>query len=333
VFIDTLSFEQYKEGQPWVAYRQFCQHFLAPLSLMAKKDIRLGRMLSLYLDGIPLDLSSKLLPKSSWWDLGLLLHLHIHAKTQKAYSKSEQGQYENTLKHRPVSKLGLGGIINGLAKTIKKLKWKAGGTEWGSYYSDTNYSEQAFQQKSEIIDKYLDKMTPQNVWDLGGNIGVFSRVASDKGIPTFSFDVDPTAVEVNYRQVREKKEKHILPLLLDLTNPSPALGWDCNERSSIYQRGPADCVLSLALMHHLAISNNVPFDRMAEMFARLCKYLIIEFVPKSDSQVQRLLRSREDIFKGYNQKSFEFAFAAAFFILEKCHIKDSERVLYLMKTK
>jgi hypothetical protein len=133
--------------------------------------------------------------------------------------------------------------------------------------------------------------------------------------------------------VREKKEKHILPLLLDLTNPSPALGWDCNERSSIYQRGPADCVLSLALMHHLAISNNVPFDRMAEMFARLCKYLIIEFVPKSDSQVQRLLRSREDIFKGYNQKSFEFAFAAAFFILEKCHIKDSERVLYLMKTK
>ena len=177
----------------------------------------------------------------------------------------------------------------------------------------------------------MDKVKPQNVWDLGGNIGVFSRIASDKGIPTFSFDVDPTAVEINYRQVREKKEKHILPLLLDLTNPSPALGWDCSERSSIYQRGPADCVLALALIHHLAISNNVPFDRMAEMFARLGRYLIIEFVPKSDSQVQRLLRSRKDIFDRYDQKNFELAFSRMFSIEKTDQVKDSQRIMCLMK--
>ena len=137
VFIDTLSFERYKEGQSWVAYRQFCQHFLAPLALMAKKDVRLGRLLALYLDGIPLDLASSLLPRSTWLRLGLALHLHVHAKAQKAYSQSKQEMNSNTPKPRSVSQSGLQGMLNGLAKTVGKLNWKAGGTEWGSYYSDT----------------------------------------------------------------------------------------------------------------------------------------------------------------------------------------------------
>jgi len=331
VFIDTLSFERYEEGQAWVAYRQFCQHFLAPLALMAQKDIRFGRMLSVFIDGIPLDFASKQLPKLSWAALGLSLHLHIHAKTQKVFSKNTLEQADRVATPRPVSKHGLEGLLNSLTKTVSKLKWKPGGTEWGDYYSDTNYSDDAFKQKAEIINKYLDTVTPENVWDLGGNTGVFSRIASDKNIPTCCFDVDPTAVEINYRRVRAKKEKSLLPLLLDLTNPSSALGWDGDERNSIYQRGPAGCVFALALMHHLAISNNVPFDRLAAMFSKLGKYLIIEFVPKSDSQVQRLLRSREDIFKDYTQENFEFAFSRFFTIEQRNQLHDSERILYLMK--
>lgn len=333
VFIDSLSFERYQEGRPWAAYRQFCQHFLAPLALMAHKDIRLGKLLALYLEGIPLDLASGLLPISTWFNLGLALHLHIHAKTQKVYSKSTQEENQSPPRYKPVSRTGLEGILKSLSKAVTMLKWDAGGTEWADYYSDTNYSESSFSEKVRLINHYLDSLTPESVWDLGSNIGVFSRIASKKKIQTFSFDVDPAAVELNYRQVKKRKESHLLPLFLDLTNPSPSLGWDCQERDSIIQRGPADCVMALALMHHLGISNNVPFNRMARMFARIGRYLIIEFVPKSDSQVRRLLRSREDIFTGYDQSHFETAFLKYFSIEKKEKIKDSQRVLYLMKTR
>ena len=149
-------------------------------------------------------------------------------------------------------------------------------------------------------------------WDLGANTGVFSRIATAKEIDTIAFDVDPAAVEKNYRQTRENKETKVLPLCLDLTNPSSAIGWANEERLSLIERGPADTVLALALFHHLAISNNLPFSHIAAFFSQVCRFLIIEFVPKNDSQVQRLLRTREDIFSDYNQDHFEAAFGDHF---------------------
>ena len=150
---------------------------------------------------------------------------------------------------------------------------------------------------------------PKTVWDLGANTGIFSRVAARTGAYVISSDIDPAAVEVNYRQVKENNEQNMLPLVLDLTNPSPAIGWNNRERDSFLQRGPVDAVLALALVHHLAIANNVPLDRVAEFFATCGEWLIVEFVPKSDSQVQKLLRSRVDIFSEYTRSDFEKAFS------------------------
>ena len=151
------------------------------------------------------------------------------------------------------------------------------------------------------MDHFLKSSTPHSVWDFGANTGYFSRLASQRGVPTVSFDIDPAAVEKNYRQVRQDNEKHLLPLVLDLANPSPDLGWANRERASLAARGPVDALLALALVHHLAISNNLPLERIAEYFSRVCHWLIIEFVPKSDSQVRRLLASRADIFPNYTQ--------------------------------
>ncbi len=148
-----------------------------------------------------------------------------------------------------------------------------------------------------------------------------------------SADIDPAAVELNYRQVKENKELGLLPLVLDLTNPSPAIGWQNRERESFLQRGPADAVLALALVHHLAISNNLPLERVAEFFASCSPWLIMEFVPKSDSQVQKLLRSRVDIFDSYTRPGFEAAFSERFSIQSSSGLRDSERWLYLMKRK
>ncbi len=174
---------------------------------------------------------------------------------------------------------------------------------------------------------------PALVWDLGGNTGVFSREAASSGAFTVSFDIDPAAVEQNYRTVKSKKEQNILPLVLDLTNPSPSIGWDNNERDSFGARGPVDMALALAVIHHLAISNNVPLPQLAEFFASHCKWLVIEFVPKSDSQVKKLLTSREDIFPNYTREGFEAAFSSRFSICKTESVRDSERTLYLMEVR
>ena len=328
ILIDTLSFEFYKEGTPWVAYKQFCQHFLAPLALMAKTDIRLSQLLRVYIDGIPLDLASELLPKSTKLNAGLMMHIHMHAKAQVKYADED---VEEKKQKKEISKQSLLGLLENLKNTVKKLNWTPAGTEWGNYYEITNYSDSAFLHKKELISAWFEETKPKQVWDLGANNGVFSRLASEQGVFTVSFDIDPAAVEQNYRQVKDAKETDLLPLVLDLTNPSPALGWHNRERESFAERAPADMVFALALIHHLAISNNVPLQQLANFFSDTGKWLIIEFVPKSDSQVKKLLLSREDIFDEYTLEDFERIFETRFKIQKKVKINESERHLYLME--
>lgn len=327
IFIDTLSFEKYHEGSPWIPYRQFCQHFLAPLALMAYTDIKLNQLLRIYIDGIPLDLASSLLPYRTRWRFSLLSHIHIHAKMQDHYKEA---------KVRPdtkMSKIALLGLVDSLLSSVNSLTWKQGGTEWGDYYDKTNYSARSFEHKQSIVSDFLEKTNSHTVWDLGANAGVFSREASKHAKTVISFDIDPAAVEKNYLECLRNGYKKILPLILDLTNPSPGIGWANRERMSISDRGPADTALALALIHHLAISNNLPLAKIAEYFSTLCDNLIIEFIPKSDSYVQKLLKTREDIFDEYNQENFEKTFSERFTIEEVKNVTESERLIYKMKNR
>jgi len=328
VLIDTLSFEKYREGEPWVAYKQFCQHFLAPLALMNYTDVRLNQLLRVYIDGIPLDLTSRLLPFSSRLNFGILSHIHLHSKSQKHFADKTVKK-----KHRRVSTMAFRGLIDSLGSIVGKLKWQPSGTEWADYYEDTNYTAEALAHKKKIISDFLDVITPKMVWDLGANVGLFSRIAAAGGMQTISFDVDPAAVERNYRDSVKNGEPSLLPLLIDLTNPSPGIGWENEERKSLISRGPADTVMALALIHHLAISNNLPFRKISEFLKKICNSLIIEFVPKDDSQIRRLLATREDIFPDYTQSAFESEFSRDFIIKKKVKIENSLRSLYLMVRK
>jgi ribosomal protein L11 methylase PrmA len=232
-----------------------------------------------------------------------------------------------------MSRQAMLGLIKSLESTVKKLDWKPAGTEWGNYYDANNYSDAAFKHKMGLVRTWAEQKKPALVWDLGGNTGVFSREAGTSGAQVISFDIDPAAVEQNYRYVKSNKDQNILPLVLDLTNPSPALGWSNSERDSFGERGPADMVLALAVIHHLSISNNVPLPQLAGFLAKTCKWLVIEFVPKSDSQVQKLLASREDIFPNYSREGFEAAFKEKFTIHKIEAVRESERHLYLMETR
>ena len=300
---------------------------MAPLALIAYKDLSLGQLSRLYIDGVDLNLASKLLPASSKLNFSLLTHIHLHAKSQKHYADKK------ITPTRKISKQSLLALIDSLESAIKKIKFPHANTEWGEYYSFTNYSEEAFDYKKELVEKFLKEIKPNNVWDLGGNTGIFSRLASDQGIPTICFDIDLIAVEKNYLYSKKNKEKHILPLFLDLTNPSPNIGWANAERDSWQKRGPADTLMALALIHHLAISNNLPFDKIASYFSQLGQNLIIEFVPKGDSKVDKLLATREDIFDKYDKENFEKEFSRYFEIKQSKNIAESKRTLYLMTKK
>ncbi len=331
LLIDTLSFDPYVEGEPWVAYRQFCEHFLAPLALMALTDIRLTTLFRGFLGGIPLDLVQTLLPWSSRLNLHLLAHLHAHSSSQKRLAD------QATLPGRSamISKTALLGILDSLRTAVEGLNWKPAGTEWGSYYDNTNYTDAARGAKQALVAEFLDAITPcpAMVWDLGGNTGLYSRIASQRGSFTLSLDIDPAAVEQNWRQVRQQGEKNLLPLLQDLTNPSPSCGWNQAERSSLLARGPADAALALALIHHLAIGNNVPLAQLAAFFAQLTGWLILEFISKDDSQVKRLLAHRKDIFDSYHEAGFEAAFAGHWETIRKAPVPGTHRTLYLLKRR
>ncbi len=326
IFIDTLSFEIYKEGLPWIAYKQFCQHFLAPLLLMSYKDLRMHILLRDFIDGIPLDLTNTLLPFRSKLNLKVFLHVTMHSKAQKKYSSKKP-----VLQKGSFSKISFYRLIDSLSTLVNDIELKNDSSAWVNYYEENILSDLYLTHKQELIESFINKIKPDCIWDLGSNTGMFSFLAAKHNAKAVSFDSDPLTVNKLYLQCKSRKGKNILPLIMNLVNPSSANGWALSERSSLIDRSSADMLFALALIHHLSIANNIPFDSVASFFALLCKYLVIEFVPKDDPNTQLLLRSREDIFQNYNQTEFEKVFGNYFKIITSEKLAASGRVVYLME--
>ena len=298
---------------------------------MSYKDIRLSRLLREYIDGIPLDLAASLLPRRSFLNVGLLTHLHLHARAQRRYAGKPAPAVSSG--NTRLGKRSLLNIADSLQSTIKRLAWNPGTTSWADYYAGDSYQETGFDSKVKTVASFIRKANPRQVWDLGANTGVFSRVASQCGLFTVSIDSDPGAVEANYLFSRQRQEENLHPLLVDLTNPSAASGWANSERESLVQRSRADCILALALIHHIAIANNVPLGKIARFFASLAEWAIVEFVPKSDKKVQQLLVARDDIFVDYTRSGFEREFGCVYDVVLSAPIEESQRLIYLLRRR
>ena len=331
ILIDTLSFAVYRDGEPWVAYKQFCQHFLGPLALMSYRDIRLSQLLRVHLDGIPLDLVTSLLPSRAWLNSGIVVHLRLHAMAQRRYAGKIVSQSSKSAKK--LNKRSLLNIVDDLRSTIERFSWKHDRTSWMNYYEGNSYDDEGNESKQEIVSEFLTVANPKCVWDLGANEGRYSRLAAETGAFTVSMDNDPGVVEANYLKARRDHVTNLLPLLVDLANPSAGIGWANVERDSLLDRCNADCIMALALIHHIAISNNVPLSKTAAFFASLAEWLIIEFVPKTDTKAQQLLASREDIFDHYLQSEFEREYQKHYEIIRSQSVRSSDRVVYLFRRK
>lgn len=326
VFIDSLSFGLYADGQPWQAYGQFCEHFVAPLALMAKHDPRLGAIQRAFADGIPLDLASKLLGVRTWLRSGLLLHVHMHARSRKRFAHDASRQRSRTL---PLASLRR--LTNHLRETVEGLELDPHGTTWADYEAENNYTPDAAAEKRELVRAILGRLAPATVWDLGANAGQFSALAPP-GARVVAIDGDHAAVERHYRRVRQKS-RLVLPLVMDLANPSPARGWAHTERMSLAERGPADVVLALALIHHLVLAANVPMAAVAEWLSGLARFAIVEFVSPDDEQVLKLTAGRTEPAHLYSEPEFRRSFDAFFVFRASYPVTGSKRVLHLLEVK
>ena len=329
IFIDTLSFEGYVEGRPWVGYRQFCQHFLAPLFLAAGCDPRLSVLSGSWIDGIPLDVARRLAARRYRWKPGFLTHIYLHSKAQERFQRAPSAG--SNLPR--LSRASLTRIMDNLRATVEGLDWSPEKTQWADYYSKTTYSEEAMGQKKSFVASALSEIKPSRVVDLGANTGEFSVVAARSGAYVVAMDIDHGAVELCFRRTSAEGSGNVLPLVVDVANPTPGRGWLNVERASFLERcsGKTDLVLALALVHHLAIGNNVPLRSVAELLARAGTNAIVEFIGKRDSQVQRLLASRQDIFDEYSDTGFESALSGTFRIVRKQPIDGTHRVMYQLR--
>jgi hypothetical protein len=323
IFIDTLSFEKY-EQTPWIAYRQFCESFLGPLLIMHYSKKHLPELMLAWPNGIPLLIIQSLLPKRSRFSLFTCLHIHLHAK----YSMKKSEDAEKT-KH--FSKQKLLNLISSLEVLIKKLKISEQKSTWSEYYEEAAQRNDYLDQKKKIIAGWVNEMRNiKTATDLGANEGEFSKLLSEKNIYTIAADFDPYCINNLYQQIKNTGE-NIQPLVLDLSNPTPAIGVNNKERSSFIDRANVDLVLALALIHHLVIGKNIPFEMIADMLQRIGKKLIIEFIPKSDEKIQLMLRRKKDIYTSYDEMNFVKAFEKYYTVTDKKPIPGSGRVLYLMQ--
>ncbi|BAO76626.1 hypothetical protein [Winogradskyella sp. PG-2] len=334
IFIDTLSFDFYKENTPWRAYKQFITHFLGPLVLAHFHGAQQLKLMSNFIDGIPVKMMSSLLPFKTKLSPILYSNVHLLAKLEDKHNEDYNGE----AKEASLSKKGQLNIIKSLYDYIKKLELKEH-SEWGNYYDKINYTDKAFIEKSNIINQWVIDLNAKTLIDIGGNDGTFVRKLKSEKELTLVCDIDNNAVDYNHRTMKQNKEDHMLPFVLDVLNPSPAIGLNNKERDSFIDRVKSlnlDVTLALAVIHHMSLSGNVPFSESAKFFSSFSKHLIIEFPKREDSWVQRILKSKgefEDYFNFYNLETFEANYIQYFDILQKKPIENSERVMYLLKRK
>jgi hypothetical protein len=332
IFIDTLSFDKYNPQQPWIAYRQFCQCFLFPLYLEYYLKTDIQKILSTYIDGIPVDFIAKLLPLKSRLSLGVWLHVYLQqTATASAKAATNKNGKQQAIQFNKKKLLDL---ISHLTNIINHFpEGRSYKTTWSNYYEDTILSKAYLQEKEKIIREYCNNSTARSVLDLGANDGYFSKLFAGYNMQVIATDADSRCISRLYQEVKKNNIQNLLPLILDIANPSPAIGFHNQERAAFHDRFKTDLVAALALVHHLVIGKNISLPALAGYFNDIAPELIIEFVPKEDEKVQQMLSTRPDTFIDYNQAHFEMYFSAYFDIISQTPVPGTGRILYRMKRK
>jgi SAM-dependent methyltransferase len=332
VFIDVASIEKPQRLDLWFALGQFQRMFLLPLLLCRYRGWDFRSYFLANLDGRNFEQVGS---SFGWgrWRPGLILDLALPLMFErKARPKAASGQRRSPQTHQDTlaQKLNLRRLerkVDALARAFRPR------SHWANYTSTCTYDDAAESAKKKLVAEWLAAMPARTVLDVGCNTGDYSYLAAQSGATVLAADADHDAVELLYRRLKQKPAA-ITPMVLDLANPSPAIGYLNQERPSFLDRVEVDCVLALALLHHLLVSANFPLAAICELFNRLTrKHLILEFVPAEDAMFQRLLEFRVNLFQGLTLAACLEAFAARFELVRQQNIPGTSRTLLWLEKR
>jgi SAM-dependent methyltransferase len=306
VFIDVGSFERLRPGEPWAGYRQFCMLYLYPLMLQAYRGVPYHAWLRGSIDGITPTEARALLPRRR----GVLSHVVLHARLESRYAETGGREVKRELKSAGFGKELLDANLRKLERLVGRLEYRPGRTAWTEYGRTNTYSGEEASRKAEFVRAAVARRPGGLTWDLGCNDGTYSRVAAEHADYVLAIDADHATVDGLYRALGAE---NILPLVMSVTDPSPDLGWRGRERLSLERRGAPDLVLALALVHHVAITGNVPVAEFLDWLRSLDSALVIEFPNREDPMVQRLLSGKAEAANpDYDRATFERALGDRF---------------------
>lgn len=327
VFIDIASFQPLAPGEPWPGYRQFCRTFLYPLLLQAYRGVPFQPWLRGSLEGIPSDHCWRVLTPRDWFRPGVFTDVYLQAKAEARYADTRRN-VRGELRAAGFNSALIAANAKRLRKVIGKLRWTPGTSVWSEYATHNSYEAADAASKQAFVREVAASRRWRLAWDIGCNTGVFSRIAAEHAETVVALDADAVAVERLYQDVKREKIRTILPLVFDLADPSPGLGWRGCERVPLAERGRPDLVLCLALIHHAVIAANIPLDEFMDWLAGLGAELIIEFVTREDPMVQRLLANKDDQYDDYQHDRFEQELRRRFRIERQQTLGSGLRVLY-----
>ncbi len=326
IFIDIGSFVGLAPGEPWAAYRQFCELMLFPLLLQAYRHVDFQPVLRGELEGIS---AQQFLRWLSWRDLfrpGVFSHGWLQA-TLERHSRAVSTSTVRDLQSSGFSTELIRRNVARLTRLVERLDWKPEGTQWTSYRTALPHVVQDGEAKVAFVRRVCSRRRWPLVWDLGCNDGQFSRVAAKTADTVVAMDSDHGCVERLYRSLQAERSTHILPLCVNLANQSPAMGWRGRERKRLEERGRPDLVLCLGLIHHLVIGHNIPLPEVTDWLAGLGGEVVIEFPSKQDAMVQSLLRNKRDQYADYSLTQLEDALDGHFEIRDRATLPSGERTI------
>ena len=327
VFVDVASFEKATPGEPWVGYRQFCQLFLYPLLLLAYRGIPFHPWLRGSLEGIDAESCLKALGARSRLRPGVLSHVYLQARAQAAYGDTRRDVRADLRAAGFDSRL-IKANASRLRKLIAGLEWRRERSDWSEYTKCGHYESADMETKRALVREASAAGERRLVWDLGCNTGTFSRIAAEHARHVVAIDADHLAVERLYQALKAERNGKILPLVGNLADPSPDLGWRNLERKRLLARARPDLVLCLALIHHMVIGANIPLAEFVDWLAGIGADLVIEFVTREDPKVRVLLRNKEDQYSDYHLDVFERELAARCEIIRREPLGSGTRVMY-----
>jgi hypothetical protein len=335
VFVDVGSWETLRPGEPWVGYRQFCMQFLYPLMLQAYRGIPFQPWLRGSLEGISPTQARASMSFRDRFRKGVTTHVFIHARLDQSYAK--RGRTGGDVK-RELASAGFGkelvrANVRKVRKVVAAAEWAPPASVWTAYRAHNTYEDADNRAKAEFIRGVTGRRGWNLAWDLGANDGHYSRLIAADARHVLALDVDPSTVELLYRELRAEANEQILPLVMNLTDPSPGLGWRGLERKQLPERGRPDLVLALALLHHVSITGNVPVRQFVDWLATLRAHVVIEFMTRDDPMVQRLLAAKRVAHEDYDRAFFEQCVGEAFEIERSEELPSGTRILYSLRPR